>query len=75
MGQQLEIEEEAGSAESRPFSERTEELFGDPRVSHWLKRSLAGALARDPVEAIRDTERLLALLNQRLTEAPFSDSR
>ena len=56
----------AGSQEAATFAERTEALFGDPRVSHWLKRSLAGALARDPVEAIRDAERLLQLLKERL---------
>ena len=40
----------------------------DPATSFWLKEQLATTAKRDVIDAIRDTEILLSLLHQRLSE-------
>lgn len=42
------------------------EVMESPCTSHWLKMALQQALARDPVDAVNDTEILLGILQARL---------
>jgi hypothetical protein len=41
--------------------------IGDPSTSVWLQEALAAAMDRDPVDAWHDAERLVELLDSRLT--------
>ena len=42
-----------------------EDVLQDPAVTYWLKRALESSLQRDPVDALRDAEFLVALLAAR----------
>ena len=42
-----------------------QQIMTDPAASRWLKNALAGALNRDPVDACRDAELLLQILQER----------
>jgi hypothetical protein len=41
-------------------------LLQDPTTSSWLKRAHTTALERDPVDALRDAQTLVQLLEQHL---------
>lgn len=44
------------------------ELLNDPAGSYWFRSALAGALDRDPVDALNDAELLVEILRARLAE-------
>jgi hypothetical protein len=50
------------------LEQRTDEtrLLDDYATSYWLKAQLLASRARDPVDALRDAEILVAVLRQRL---------
>lgn len=43
-------------------------VMDDPSTSGWLRRALADAILRDPIDAATDAEVLNDLLNQRCEE-------
>lgn len=49
-----------------------EAILNSPAVSDWLRRTLASALDRDPVDAAADAEILLAVLRERCDAALFA---
>ena len=51
-----------------------EVVLTDPACSFWLRDALRGALKRDPVDALRDAEALVAVLEARLN-AVISQTR
>lgn len=42
--------------------------LADPSTTYWLRDALKSALARDPVDALRDAEQLVNLLRDYLAE-------
>jgi hypothetical protein len=49
------------------------EVLSDPACSYWLRDRIREALARDPLDALRDAETLVAILEARwLQLAPAS---
>ena len=53
--------------DARPFTEfEVTTVLASPDTSQWLKGALAGALGRDPVDAVNDAAFLLDLLSGRL---------
>lgn len=52
-----------------------QQLLGDPTISTWLKDSLAAALTRDPVDALRDAELLALVLTDRAVRVAHEASR
>jgi len=53
------------AAESMPDIQN---ILEDPAVSDWLKSALAGAIARDPVDALNDALLLAQTLDDRMRE-------
>lgn len=50
-------------------------VLDDPAISFWLKRAIAELGARDPVDACRDAELLLAVARKRCDQVSGSASR
>ncbi len=48
--------------------------IGDPSTSDWLKKALADAMWRDPLNALRDAEMLVDMLGARLN-AVFDEEK
>jgi hypothetical protein len=44
------------------------DILADPSISHWLKDAIRTAYERDPVEAMRDAQKLLKLLGDRYAQ-------
>jgi hypothetical protein len=44
------------------------DILADPSISHWLKDAFRTAYERDPVEAMRDAQKLLKLLGDRYAQ-------
>lgn len=44
------------------------DILRDPAASTWLKHALSTALRRDPVDAVKDAQVLLWVLDERLAE-------
>lgn len=44
--------------------------LADPATTYWLRDALKSALLRDPVDALRDAEKLATLLQDRLDSVP-----
>ena len=44
------------------------EILADPSISYWLKDAIRTAYERDPVEAMRDAQRLLKMLGDRYVQ-------
>lgn len=42
--------------------------LADPSTTYWLRDALKSALARDPVDALRDADTLASLLRERLAD-------
>ena len=42
--------------------------LADPSTTYWLRDALKSALARDPLDALRDAETLASLLRERLAD-------
>jgi hypothetical protein len=63
----------------RPHQDRLAcEALRDPATSFWLKHTLATALTRDPLDALRDAETLVHILKARVNQllgAPTSCNR
>lgn len=47
---------------------RIEQIKADPSTSKWLSNAIDQLIARDPIDALRDVEVLLDLLQQRLQQ-------
>ncbi|WP_198159410.1 hypothetical protein [Methylomonas lenta] len=43
-----------------------DQILVDPAASDWLKTALRAAMARDPVDAVKDAETLLKALIEKL---------
>ncbi len=43
-------------------------ILNSPATSYWLRNTIESAMVRDPVDALRDAETLLAVLEERLRE-------
>ena len=43
-------------------------ILNSPATSYWLRKTIESAMVRDPVDALRDAETLLAVLEERLRE-------
>lgn len=43
-------------------------IMADPCTSYWLKDTLRSAFNRDPVDALRDAEQMVAILKLRCRE-------
>ena len=42
--------------------------LANPSTTYWLQDAIKSALARDPVDALRDAETLASLLRERLAD-------
>lgn len=42
--------------------------LANPSTTYWLRDAIKSALARDPVDALRDAETLASLLRERLAD-------
>lgn len=51
------------------------EVLSDFATHDWLKESLAAAITRDPVDAIKDAEILVMLLQARLDRVALTATR
>lgn len=49
--------------------------LADPCTTYWLRDALKSALARDPLDALRDAEMLADLLRERLADLPAHAAR
>jgi hypothetical protein len=50
-----------------------QQILGDPSISSWLKEAIKMAYQRDPLEALRDAERLIKMLGERYTQVVNRD--
>ncbi len=44
------------------------DVLADPGISHWLKDAIKAAYERDPIDAVRDAQRLLKILGERYAQ-------
>jgi hypothetical protein len=44
------------------------DTLANPSTTYWLRDAIKSALARDPVDALRDAETLASLLRERLAD-------